>query len=118
MKKRLALAAGLVLLVAAPLGGPVRGTSAADPFTVVIPASILNSAVSDPGHQMQVADLAHFLQSISAYANGSRCTGVVFNQRPANDPNDAILELGLPGQPEACSLAGAKVSLCRAPATN
>jgi hypothetical protein len=100
---RLVVIASFVFAVALLLA-PSTQAQQPDLFEVVVPIASLNQPVSDPA-STGITTLKQLLYSMSAYANGSFCTRVDL----ASVTADVVVRLGTPGQPAACSTAGALV---------
>lgn len=97
--------AALSLTFVFVLRAPASTRAQQDPvFTIVIPAHIIDGAVSAGG-------MAEFNAYIHAYADGMRCATVnLVNQRnPAT--REAVIEFGREGQPPECSRPGARIVL-------
>ena len=99
-----------MLLTLISLGaGFVSAAEAQQPsvFEVVIPASSLKLAVNGPAG---IRRLGQLQGTMTAQANGIACITADLSSMTS----DVTLHLGLPGQPAACSMDGAKVTFFNA----
>lgn len=95
-----------------PTASPsATSTPSAAPFVIVIPQGILDSNYRT---SLNVNNWAESFRTLNAYVDGQRCASVDLVRGREGD-RSAVLRLGLPGQPAACSRQGAKVTLTAVP---